>query len=101
MGNADQRVQSIVGIGDPAIPGSVLVPQISHAAAVTKSDATVFSPPAVGLYVGGTGDVTVRMAGGQNNITFSAVPAGTFLPVSVDQVRSTGTTATLIVRLWG
>lgn len=96
----DQRVQSISGIGDPNLPGSVLTPAITRALAVVPSNVTVFSPPAVGLYVGGAGDVTVRMFVGQNNVTFSAVPVGTFLPITVDQVRATGTTATLLVRLW-
>lgn len=70
-----------------------------RAAAVTKSDATVFDPSTRGLYVGGAGDVAVRMIGGQS-VTFVAVPAGTFMPLQVDQVLSTGTSATNIVRLW-
>lgn len=66
--------------------------------AVTKSDATVFQPMTKALYVGGTGDVAVRMADG-TALTFSAVPAGAVLPIQVQQVLLTGTTATLILGL--
>lgn len=67
------------------------------AAAVTASDATVL-PVTRGLYVGGTGNLAVRMADGMT-ITFNSVPVGIF-PIQVDQVLSTGTTATNIVALY-
>ena len=53
------------------------------------------------LYIGGTGAVTVITLG-QDVVTFSAVPAGTVLPIQVVGVKSTasGTTATLIRALW-
>lgn len=71
----------------------------AHSAyAVTKSDTTVL-PTTRGLYVGGAGDVAVTMAEDQNNVTFTAVPAGSILPVQVTKVLSTGTTATAIVAL--
>jgi hypothetical protein len=71
--------------------------------AVTKSDSTTFDgvganeTPPRSLYVGGTGDVVVTMFSG-DVVTFSAVPAGTILPVCVKQVR-TATTATNIIGL--
>jgi hypothetical protein len=67
------------------------------AVAVTASDATIF-PVTRALYIGVTGDVAVRMADGMS-ITFTAVPVGVF-PVQVDQVLSTGTTATGIIALY-
>lgn len=67
------------------------------AVAVTKSDATVIAPTR-GLYVGGTGDVAVRMVSG-NTATFSAVAVG-ILPIQVNKVLSTGTSATLILALY-
>jgi hypothetical protein len=67
-----------------------------NAAAVTKSDATVFA--ASTLYVGGAGDVAVTTVGG-DTVTFSAMAAGTILPVLVTQVKA-ATTATLIIRLY-
>jgi hypothetical protein len=69
----------------------------ANAVAVTKSDSTVLTTTRA-LYIGGTGDVAVTMAGG-GNVTFSAVPVGTLLPLRVTKVLSTGTTATLILAL--
>lgn len=63
--------------------------------AVTPSDVTVFTTPTRGLYVGGAGNLTVTMSDG-TVLLFAAVPAGSFLPLVVTQVRSTGTAATLI-----
>lgn len=67
-------------------------------ATITKSDATVLSPPLRAVYVGGTGDLAVRMMDGSTPI-FVGVPAGTVLPIAVDKVLSTGTSATSIVGL--
>jgi hypothetical protein len=71
---------------------------------VTPSDATIFSVAHRALYVGGAGDVTVRMLRNSGVLTdmvltFSAVPAGTILPIAVDMVKATGTTATFILAL--
>lgn len=69
--------------------------------AVTPSNSTTFDgvgtnkTPPRSLYVGGAGDVAVTMFNG-DQVVFSAVPAGTILPICVRQVRLTGTTATLI-----
>lgn len=66
--------------------------------AITKSDTTVLEPFVRALYIGGTGDVAVRFIDG-TTVTFSAVPVG-ILQVEVDQVLSTGTTATNIIGLY-
>jgi hypothetical protein len=54
-----------------------------------------------GLYVGGAGNVVVQMKGLPNaprsQVTFSAVPAGTMLPIRAARILATGTTATLMV----
>jgi len=63
-------------------------------AAVTKSDSTVVAFDA--LYVGGAGDVAVTTPLG-SVLTFSAVPAGSIIPIRCVRVMSTNTTATLIV----
>lgn len=65
---------------------------------VTKSDATII-PVTRGLYVGGTGNVNVRTFNG-TTVLISAVPVGAILPIAVDQVLSTSTTATLILALY-
>ena len=66
-------------------------------AAVTPSDSTLVGCRS--LYVGGTGDVAITAHDG-TSATFSAVPAGTILPVYCTTVKSTGTTATLIIALY-
>jgi hypothetical protein len=71
-----------------------------YAAAVTPSDATTFSVPTRALYVGATGNVRVRFASDQTLVTFVGCQAGQILPVRVDRVLSTSTTATSIVALW-
>ncbi len=48
------------------------------------------------LYVGGTGAVTANTMRG-DLVTWSAVPAGTYIWCAVRRIRASGTTATLIV----
>lgn len=64
---------------------------------VTPSDVG-FIPVCRALYIGGTGNLTVRMAD-DHTVLFTAVPVGIF-PIQVDQVQATGTTATNIVALY-
>lgn len=78
-----------IPIGDPA-----------YGVAVTKSDATVYTPPLQMLQVGGAGDVAVIMVGDTTPVILSAVRAGTVLNVCVKQVMSTNTTATFITGLY-
>jgi hypothetical protein len=73
-------------VGDP----------FKFAEAVTPSDVTNLTNPARGLWVGGTGAVSVEMYGGGTAV-FSGIPAGTLLPVQCTRVNATGTTASLIV----
>ena len=70
------------------------------AVAVTPNNSTVI-PITRALWVGGTGNISVRMADGQT-VLFSNVPVGV-LPIQVDQVHANSpgtTTATLIVALY-
>jgi hypothetical protein len=69
----------------------------ADAVAVTTSDVTVI-PVTRSLYIGTGGTVVVRMARG-TTATFTNVAAGIF-PVQVDQVLSTGTTASGILALY-
>jgi hypothetical protein len=65
--------------------------------AVTPADADFANnAQARGFYVGGAGNVSFVTVDG-TTLTLSNVPAGTFVPWSVKQIRATGTTATLIV----
>jgi hypothetical protein len=67
------------------------------AVAVTASDSTII-PTCRALYIGVTGAVAVRMANG-DLVTFSAVAVG-ILPIQVNKVLSTGTTATTILAVY-
>ena len=67
--------------------------------AITKSDSANFSFNVRGIYVGGTGDVVAVTEGG-TAVTFTAVPAGTILPIRAIRVNSTSTTATSMVGLY-
>ncbi len=51
------------------------------------------------LYVGGGGDVALRLSGGAE-VTFRNLQAGSLLPVRIDMVKSAGTTATHLIGLW-
>jgi hypothetical protein len=72
-------------------------PQFNDAFTLTPADATVYQPPLSGLFVGGTGAVSVVTPSG-NTVVFSAVPAGAILPVAVSKVLA-ATVATLILGL--
>lgn len=51
------------------------------------------------LFIGTGGKLRVITAGGQD-ITFDQILGGTFLPVQVNKVFKTGTTATNLIALW-
>jgi hypothetical protein len=74
-----------------------VTPTGQSASAVTPSDTDTLAA-ARGLYVGGAGDVAIETAAG-DTLTFTAVPAGTFLPIAAVKVLATGTDATNIVAL--
>lgn len=71
----------------------------TRAAAVTPSDGVDLTSAARALWVGGAGNVSLITTGG-DTVTISGVAAGTLLPIRAARVRSTSTTATLIVALW-
>ena len=66
---------------------------------VIPDDITQFVEPSA-LYVGSGGDVTVDLAKGGTEVTFSSVFAGTWMPIIVTRVYDTGTSAANIVRLF-
>lgn len=66
------------------------------ARAVTPSDTDYVSGRA--FYVGGAGNVAVETVGG-NTVTFTAPPVGSLIPIEFNRIKSTGTTATLILAL--
>jgi hypothetical protein len=73
------------------------------AVAITASDTTSLQlndRPPRGIYVGGLGDLNVQFGNLGTSVLFSAVPAGTVLPIQPTRVMSTSTTATGIVALY-
>ena len=83
------------GLFAPAAPDAIA----THAVTITPSDTFYFPSPCRFLWVGGAGALVVTMPD-TNVVTIAAVPAGTKLPLSVIQVRSTGTVASSIVAGW-
>jgi hypothetical protein len=74
-------------------------PQYPGAAgAVTTSDTVNFNTPSI-IYVGVSGNVRVLTAQG-DDVTFTAVLAGTIIPVQVSRVFATSTTATNMTRIY-
>jgi len=52
-----------------------------------------------GIYVGGTGDLTVVLMANDTLLTFYNVQAGTMLSLRAKRIMATGTTATNILAL--
>lgn len=71
-----------------------------NAEAITPSDTADLAHPTRGIYVGGQGNLVVRMKGQNDSTTFSNIPAGTLLPIKVKRVFNTSTTATSLIALW-
>ena len=94
----------MAGSSDGPIVGGTLI---------TPNDSTIFSPTR-GLYIGGGGNLNVEFAiptpsdtvnnysntNVYSNVVFTAVAAGTILPVRVRRIYSTLTTCTNIVSLF-
>jgi len=70
-----------------------------RAVEVVTSDATIYVQPTRGVYVGTTGNLKVDMVSG-GTVTFVSVPGGSLLPVQVERIYATGTTATNIIALY-
>jgi hypothetical protein len=84
-----------------AIDGNTQLTLSADIMAISK-DYTIYAGPETNgcaLYVGVAGDVKVKMSSGKD-VIFTAVPAGSFMPVNVLKVYATDTTATDIVALW-
>lgn len=76
--------------------GDDLLSPASRAAAVTKSDTADLPTASKRLWVGGAGNIAMITVGG-DTVTYTSIPAGTYLNVRAARVLSTNTTATNIV----
>jgi hypothetical protein len=70
-----------------------------NGAAITASDTASLGFITRAIYVGGAGSLRVEMMGGED-VTFQGLTAGTMLPIRVQRVFATGTTAIALVALW-
>jgi hypothetical protein len=85
----DKFSNRIVAASDPA----------QAAQSVTPSDNEDLTNVSRALYIGRAGDVSVVMVSGQS-VSFTDVAAGTILPLRVQRVNASDTTASEIVALW-
>lgn len=65
---------------------------------ITPNDSTDLTTSTRSIYIGGDGDLNVDMIDG-TTVLFTAVKAGSVIPIRVSRVRSTSTTATALVGL--
>lgn len=70
----------------------------SYALAVAGSAGAAFTHPTRAIYICADGNLNVKMAGDSAAVTFTAVKAGTIIPISVNEVVDTTTIA--VVALW-
>lgn len=75
--------------------GTLIREQSFHYANTVTASNTVILEPTDALYVGATGTLEVVMKSGAT-ITFTAIPAGTVLPISVTQIRTQGTANSVV-----
>ncbi len=67
---------------------------------ISSGDHTFGAGPVRALYVGGAGDLVIKARDNSGSVTLASVPAGRLIPVMVETVAMTGTTATSIVGLY-
>jgi len=67
-----------------------------NAVAVDASSSDQTFSQCRGIYIGGAGDLIVRLKGRDADVTFVGVPAGSILPIGVTIVRSTSTATNLV-----
>jgi hypothetical protein len=74
----------------PHDPGSSVAPA-AEAAALVEHDTNLISPNCRSIYVATTGNIVVDMTRTGTNQTFTAVPAGTILPIRIKRFKTAST----------
>jgi hypothetical protein len=75
---------------------SLLAPAM-NAFAISPHDINGLQLVTKAIYVGSGGNVTLRPAGSNADVTYFNVPSGSYLTVRASYVRATGTTASQMV----
>jgi hypothetical protein len=70
-----------------------------HAVEIAPSDTKILPHVTRALYVGGAGDVSLRMMSGAE-VVLRGLQAGSLLPLRIDMVKSVGTSATGLIGFW-
>lgn len=88
------------------MPSSSFPPSVDSAMApalecfaITPDDTAILPSLTKAIYVGTGGDIVLRSARGEADVTFRNIPSGYILDVRVAAIRATGTTADDIVGL--
>lgn len=71
----------------------------SYAFVITPNNTTDLEQVTRAIYVGGDGNIAMRLANNDTHVDFIGVKAGTILPVRANRVRATDTTATGLIGL--
>jgi hypothetical protein len=88
--------------------GKLVLGKPANAMAISASASPIYLDPVTGepvpvlIYVGAAGNVTVTPYGlkGSNSVVFTAVPAGTLLPVAVIAVTAASAGSPDLVAVW-
>lgn len=68
--------------------------------AITPNDTTPLAEITRAVYVGGAGNIVVKLENDSTAVTLTAVPVGALLEIRASLIMATGTTATNLIGLY-